>query len=73
MTGPATEWRIGVRGVVRPRTASLLAGMEVVVADTVTVLEAHLPPGAGCAELVGTLQGLGLEVIEVHRISEAPE
>lgn len=62
-----SSWRLGVRGVVRPRTAALLSAIDIRVAETTTVLETSLPKAEGCASTVATLQSFGLEVVEVHR------
>ena len=65
----AMEYEIRVSGLVPAAVLDEFEGVRVVVHPTVTILQGPVPDQAALHGILNRLLGLGLELIDVHRLA----
>ncbi|MGE0028554.1 MAG: hypothetical protein AB7O78_04670 [Thermoleophilia bacterium] len=66
------HYEIRVAGELTPAVAQLFEGLEATAAPRTTVLHGVLPDRAALHGIIERVQALGLELVEVRRVTEDP-
>jgi hypothetical protein len=70
---PPLHYEIVVSGLVPARVLEEFEGIRAVVHPTLTVLQGPIVDQAALHGILNRLQGLDLELVDVHRLSQDPD
>jgi len=73
VTMPEPRYEIRIRGRMSPAMAATFEGMTTTVEPVETVLHGPLPDQAALHGAIDLVRALGLELVEVRKVSAAPD